>query len=176
MAKRYGRCAGILFLLAGTALPVFSQTKLGIVNSQEVLEKSTEGKRIVARLQESDRQNQTTMARLDEEIRGLQSKLSTQSLTLSQEASLQLSSDLEKKTTERKRKAEDAYAAFTALRDRLFAKLQEELLNIVAQIGKEKGFDLILDLGKSGAAYWSPAIDLTAEVIKRYDASKAAVK
>jgi outer membrane protein len=176
MVQRHGRFAGILLLLAGTALPGFSQAKLGVINSQEVLEKSTEGKKIVARLQESDRQNQTTMAKLDEEIRGLQSKLSTQSLTLSQEASLQLSADLEKKTTERKRKAEDAYAAFTALRDRLFAKLQEELLGIVAQIGKEKGFDLIFDLGKSGAAYWNPLIDLSAEVIKRYDASKAAMK
>ena len=58
----------------------------------------------------------------------------------------------------------------------MFAKLQEELLGVVAQIGKEKGFNLIFDLGKSGAAYWNPAIDITAEVIKRYDASKAALK
>ena len=70
MAQRHGRFAGILLLLAGAALPGFSQAKLGIVNSQDVLEKSTEGKKVVARLQESDRQNQTALARLDEESGG----------------------------------------------------------------------------------------------------------
>jgi hypothetical protein len=55
---------------------------------------------------------------------------------------------------------------------RLFSKVQSELIAIVEALGKERGFDMIIDLGKSGAIYWTPATDLTAEVIKRYDASK----
>jgi Skp family chaperone for outer membrane proteins len=46
------------------------------------------------------------------------------------------------------------------------------LLPIIEKLGKERGLDIIFDLGNSGAVYYSPTIDVTQEVIKRYDASK----
>jgi outer membrane protein len=154
----------------------FAQAKIGYVNSQEVLEKSAEGKRILARLEDAGKQGQAGIAKLDEEIRASQTKLNTQRITMTDDAIMQLSADLERKNTERKRKAEDAYAAMAELRDRLFKKLQDELIAVVEQVGKEKGYDLIFDLFKSGAVYSNPMLDLTAEVIKRYDASKATGK
>jgi outer membrane protein len=39
---------------------------------------------------------------------------------------------------------------------------------------KDMGLDLIFDLTRSGTVYYSPALDLTDEVVRRYDASKAA--
>jgi len=62
------------------------------------------------------------------------------------------------------------------LRLRLFQKVQNELLPIIEQIGKERSLELILDLGNSGAIYFSPTIELTEEVIRRYNASKATIK
>jgi outer membrane protein len=147
--------------------------KVGVINSQDVLEKSVEGKKVIARLQEQDRKNQTAMAKTDDEIRTMETKLSTQRLTLSEEALLQLSSDLDKKKKDRTRFAEDATRDIQELQLRLYQKLQSELLPIIESIGKEKGYDLIFDLGKSGAVYFNPAVDVTSEVIKRYDASKA---
>jgi outer membrane protein len=164
---------GVFFsaILASTG---FAQgNKVAVINSQEVLEKSVEGKKILARLDERNKKNQTDIARLDDEIRQLQSRLSTQRLTLSDEAALQLNSDLDKKKKERDRYAEDAVRDIQELQYRLYSKLQSELLPLIEQLGKEKGFDIILDLGKSGTVFFSPAIDITAEVIKRYDASKA---
>ena len=147
--------------------------KIAVINSQDVLEKSVEGKKILARLQERDKKNQADVARLEEEIRQLQARLSTQRLTLSDEAAIQLNSDLDKKKKERDRYAEDAVRDIQELQFRLYSKLQGELLPIIEQLGKEKGYEIILDLGKSGAVFFSPAIEVTAEVIKRYDASKA---
>ncbi|HEX9902287.1 MAG TPA: OmpH family outer membrane protein [Acidobacteriota bacterium] len=158
-------------LLAGAG---FAQAgKIAVINSQDVLEKSVEGKKILARLQERDKKNQADVARLEEEIRQLQARLSTQRLTLSDEAAIQLNSDLDKKKKERDRYAEDAVRDIQELQFRLYSKLQGELLPIIEQLGKEKGYEIILDLGKSGAVFFSPAIEVTAEVIKRYDASKA---
>jgi outer membrane protein len=168
MTNHRPRITGILAALAALSCAASAQTKIGYVNSQEVLEKSVEGKKIMARLQDSDQKNAAAVAKADAEIQTLTSKLNTQRLTLTAE--------LDRKTTERKRIAEDAYAAWTALRDRILGTLQSELLALVNQIGKEKGYDLILDLMKSGAIYWNPALDLTSEVIKRYDASKVPAK
>jgi Skp family chaperone for outer membrane proteins len=148
--------------------------KIGVINSQDVLERSAEGKRVIARLQEKDKANQGIITKLDEEIRTLETKINTQRLTLSEEAAYNMSADLQKKQTDRKRVAEDAGRDFQDLQVKLFNKVQSELIPIIEALGKEKGIDLILDLAKSGAVYFNPSVDLTEEVIKRYDASKAA--
>ena len=150
--------------------------KVGVINSQDVLERSAEGKRVIARLQERDKKNQADITKIDEEIRQLETRISTQRLTLSEEALDQLNIDLEKKRTARNRMAEDSYRDFQELQVKLFNKVQSELIPLIEQLGKEKGIDIIFDLGKSGAVYFNPTIDITEEVIKRYDASKAPAK
>lgn len=150
--------------------------KIGVINSQEVLEKSAEGKRVIGRLQERDKANQAALTKIDDDIRQLETKLNTQRLTLSEEALYQMNSDLEKKRTERKRLAEDSFRDWQDLQLKLFNRVQNELIPIIEQLGKEKGIDLIFDLAKSGAVYFNPVVDLTDEIIKRYDASKATAK
>ncbi len=166
------RSALIVLAMGALVSMAAAQSKLGTVNSQAIFEKSAEGKRILARLREADQKNAEAIGKLDQEIQALQIRLNTQRLTLSEEAALQLSTDIERRTTERKRKAEDAAASLTELRDRLFRTVQTDLLAIIAQVGKDMGYDLILEVGNGGVAYANPAIDLSAEVVKRYDASK----
>jgi outer membrane protein len=163
-----------MIAVCGGFAAVYAQSKIGVINSQEVLEKSAEGKRVIARIQERDKQYQANIAKIDEEIRNLQTSLNTQRLTMTDEAAMAKQADLEKKTTDRKRMAEDAYAGMQELTNRLFKKVQDELIPLVEQMGKERGYEIIFDLQKSGAAWFNPAIDLTPELIKRYDASKAA--
>lgn len=146
--------------------------KVGVVNSQDVLMKSQEGKRVTAQIEAKNKTLQEDLARIDEKIRELETRLNTQSLTLSQEALNNLMADLDKKRTERTRFVEDSRREMSDLQARLFNKLQNELRPIIEEIGKEKNLDLIFDVGNSGIIYFSPAIDLTAEVIQKYDASK----
>ena len=147
--------------------------KVGVVNSQDVLEQSAEGKRVMAQIQDKDKQNQDRLSSIDEEIRGLETRINTQRLTLTNEAMMQLSSDLEKKRTERKRFAEDSLREMQEFTTRLFQRVQNELLPIIEQLGKDKNLDIIFDLARSGAIYFNPTIDITQDVITRYDASKA---
>lgn len=167
-----------VFLIVFLALLVsvgFAQQnlKIGVVNSQEVLEKSAEGKKVMAQIQSRDSKAQADIAKLDEDIRNLETRLNTQRLTLTQEALLNMQSDLERKRTERKRFAEDQVRDMNELTARLFQRIQDELLPIIEELGKERELDIIFDLGRSGAIYFNPTIDLTAEVIQKYDASKA---
>jgi outer membrane protein len=147
--------------------------KIAVVNSQEVLEKSAEGKKVMAQLQSKDSKAQADVAKLDEDIRVLETRLNTQRLTLTQEAMMSMQADLDRKRTERTRFAEDQVREMQDLTQRLFQRIQSELLPIIEAVGKEKNLELILDLVQSGAIYFSPATDLTAEIIQKYDASKA---
>lgn len=177
MKKALALAALLLLLLAAAASLTFAQqagSKIGVINSQLVLERSAEGKRVIARLQEKDKSNQAAVDKLDQEINGLQTRLNTGRLTLTEEQLYNMNADLNKKQTDRKRIAEDASRDFQDLQVKLFNKVQSELIPIIDQLGKEKGIEVIFDLAKSGAVYFNPAIDVTEEVIKRYDASKAA--
>ncbi|MCJ7581488.1 MAG: OmpH family outer membrane protein [Candidatus Aminicenantes bacterium] len=147
--------------------------QIAVVDSQQVLEKSAEGKKVMAQLQSKDSKAQADVAKMDEDIRVLETRLNTQRLTLTQESMIQMQADLERKRTERTRFTEDLVREMQELQARLFNRIQSELLPIIEAVGKEKNLDLIFDLGRSGAIYFNPATDLTAEIILKYDASKA---
>ena len=147
--------------------------KMAVVNSNEVLQKSTEGKKVMAQLQSRDSKAQADVAKMDEDIRVLETRLNTQRLTLTQESMIQMQADLERKRTERTRFTEDLVREMQNLQTTLFTRIQAELLPIIEAVGKEKNLDLIFDLERSGAIYFNPAIDITAEIILKYDASKA---
>ncbi len=150
--------------------------KVGIVNSNEVIQRSTEGKMVMAQLQEKDQSNASRISTMDDKIREIETKLNAQRLTLTQESILQLTSELERKRTERKRFAEDSLRDLQELRFRLFTKVQDEVIPIIEGLGKERNLDIVFDLANSGAVYVNTTIDLTEEVIKRYNASKAQKK
>jgi len=146
---------------------------IGVVDSNQILQNSIEGKKVLAQLREKEKTNQGQLAKKDEEIRDLQKKINTQSLTLTQEAQMNLNSDLERLKTERQRMYEDSQREMNETAARLFQKIQNEVMPIIEQIGKEKGIDIIFDLQRSGAVYYSPTVDITKEVIQRYDEQKA---
>ncbi len=179
MFKRIG--AGFVFVLFVLALVSMASAqqaqqalKISVVDSQKAFDGSIEGKKEAAQFQTRKSKFESDMARMDSEIQQLESKLNTQRLTLTQEALLQIQAELQKKLTARKRYEEDATQALKQFQFTLLKKIQTEMVAIVDAIAKEKGIDLVLDLGASGVVYFDTAIDITDEVIKRYDASKSA--
>ena len=163
----------VLFVAGLVSLGYAQQPmKFGAVNSQEVLEKSQEGKRVTAQLEAKNKTLQEDLARMDDRIRDLEARLNTQRLTLSQEALTNLMADLDKLRTDRTRFVEDSRRELNDLQVRLFNKLQTELRPIITEVGKEKNLDMIFDVGGSGIIYFNPAVDLTQDIIVKYDASK----
>ncbi len=171
-ARLFALVAAAAAGLAGLALAQ-EGTKMGMLNSQEVLEKSAEGKKAIAQLQTADKKYGDAITLLDDQIKQLQSRLSAQRLTLTAAAAAGIQAEIQKKQTDRQRSIEDASRAMQELQATTLTKIQADLMPIIEQLRKDKGLDLIFDLTKSGTVYYSPALDLTAEVIRRYDALKA---
>jgi outer membrane protein len=148
-------------------------THIGVVDSQRALLTSAEGKKAASQIQSNDLKLKTDLAKIDDEIRNLQTKMNTQRLTMTEEAMLQAQADLDRKTTQRKRSEEDAGQASQRFTAGLLQKIRDEMLVILNALAKEKAFDLVLDAANGGVAFVNPEIDVTGELIKRYDASKA---
>jgi outer membrane protein len=168
----------IAVLVAGLGFAAAAQAqqpvKIGVINSQQAFLNSAEGKKAQSQVQDQDTKLKTDLSRLDAEIKSLESRLASQRMTLSNEAALQLQSDLDKKTTARKRREEDGAREGQQIQLAFIQRIRGEMVGIIEGLAKEKGLDLILDLAESGTVYFNPTIDITDEVIRRYDAAKAA--
>jgi Skp family chaperone for outer membrane proteins len=149
-------------------------SKIGAINSQEVLEKSAEGKKAIAQLQAADKRFGDQIAQIDDQIKQLQNRLQAQRLTLTVEAAAGIQADIQKKQTDRQRMAEDATQQMQQLQATVLSQIQTDLMPVIEQLRKDKGLEMIFDVTKGGTVYFNPAIDMTAEVIRRYDAAKAA--
>ena len=174
--RRHHRLLALIAAAAGLAGFAAAQEagKLGMINSQEILDKSVEGKRALAQIQAANKKYADEVTRVDDQIRQLQNRLAAQRLTLTVEAAAALQADIQKKTTDRQRSAEDAARAMREIQARTLEEIQTDLIPLIEQVRKDMGLDVIFDVTKGGVVYFTPALDLTAEIIKRYDALRAA--
>jgi len=166
----------ILFILVIAGASYAQQaTKIAIINSSKAFETSVEGKKIMGQMQDRENKIKNDLQKLDDSIRLLENKLSTGRLTMTQDALLGIQADIDKKTTERKRYEEDAARDAQQFSANLIQKIRGEMVTIIENLAKERGFELVLDLGTSGVVTFNPTIDVTDEVIRRYDQSKTAI-
>jgi len=166
----------ILFILVVAGVSYAQQaSKIGIINSQRAFETCAEGKKVLNQMQDRENKIKSDIQKLDDAVRLLENKLSTGRLTMTNEALLGIQADIDKKTTERKRYEEDAARDAQQFSVNLIQRIRAEMVTIIEALAKERGLDLVLDAQQSGVVTSSPTIDITDEVIRRYDQSKAAV-
>ncbi len=162
----------LIFALVVLTTFAFAEFKLGIINPQAVLQSSSKGKEAIERLKSLQLAKQKKYEDLQKEIDSLEKE--SMSPALNQEARDRKTADLANKRTDIKRFAEDAQKESMAAQQKEFEKIQADLMPIIEKIAKENGFSLILDLNTAGVTYFEPGIDISAQVVKAYDAQSAA--
>jgi len=155
-------------LLAATAAAQSVQ-KVAIIDSQKAFDRSVQGQKVVALLQDKENEIKASLKQRQEEINSLKDKFASQRLTLNEEALSQLQLEIDKKETEKKKYEQDSSIEFDQYKAKLIKKMRDEMLAIVDELVKERGYDLVFDLSSSGLIYFQPALDITEEVIKKYD-------
>jgi len=156
---------GIL-VSAGTAQPTLD---VAVVDLLKAFETSAAGQQVVDQLKNKEQEIRNEIIDIENETQKLQTKYNTQKLTLTMDAQQQLLTDIDRLKTKRSRVEEDRTKEYRDLQMRLLGKLRNEILPVVNNIAREKGFSLVLDVSSSGVVYFNQTIDITEEVIKRYD-------
>lgn len=176
--RKPGRIILLASLLAGFVSMGFTQRtfEIGVIDSSKVMQTSAEGKKAIFTLKQKEQQYNDALAKLDNQAKELELKLSSQKLVLSQEAQQQILYDLEQLKTKKERAEEDYTKEYRQLEFSLVTKIRKEVFPIIETVAKEKNFRLVLDLSVTGAAYVDPVIDITEEVIQRYDEVKSSAK
>jgi outer membrane protein len=150
------------------SLFAFSEVKIGVVSGQDVLQKTKKGQSIRTKLENLGKAKQTQIENLEKEIVALQKDLSSPALNT--ETKEKKSRELEDKKISYQRVVQDAQKEFQAQQQKEMMTMYNEIMPLIQDLGKSKGFTLILDVASSGIAYFDPSIDITNDVIKAVDA------
>ncbi len=162
----------ILFpVLAWAQGPVAVPGKVGVISLQDAIGATAEGKKAFEDIQSKYEPRRQDLQRQQQEITALQDQLQRQAATLSDEERVRLSRELEDKQKIFKRATEDANADFTADNQDTFRRLAQKMVAIITQYAQQNGFALIVDQAQIPVYYVAPQIDITDEMIKRYDAA-----
>lgn len=155
----------LIAIIAAFSMPAAAQTKVAVVDIQQIMRDSTAAKSVRDQLETKQKAYQAELKKKEETMQKEEKALAGQRATLSPEA-------FEKKVQEFRTKAtgvqKDVQTKKAAL-DRGFEKalnnIQKEVNTIITALAKEKGFTLAIPSGQ--LLYAEPGMDVTAEVLSR---------
>lgn len=160
----------VLFL-AGFVPHSFPQQSLNVAvfDFQKTIQDSSQGQKVIAQLKEKETTFTQQLNRLNDQILSLQNKLKVQKQILSFEAQKQISMDLDRLVVDRSRLEEDSTREYQQLKFELLNRARNEVFSIVQAMAIEKQFSLVLEVSTGGVAFFDPTLDITEEVIRRYN-------
>ena len=145
--------------------------KIGVINIQESIGKSGEGKKAFAELQKKYQPREQDLQRQQQDINALQDQLQKQAMTLSDEERARLSRDLEEKQKILKRASEDANVDFQNDSQEVVRRIGQKMVRVISEYAQQNNFVLVIDSAQIPVYYAAKESDLTDEIVKRYDAT-----
>jgi outer membrane protein len=148
--------------------PVLAQGfRLGVFDPQRVSEETAEGKRVQNELSTLRDKMQGEISAKEATINELQQQLNQQALSLSADKRTSLQMDIQRKLLDLNNANDLASRELQLEVAAAQAKFNEKLMVVVEAVGREEGFDLILD--RSLVAWSSEQIGMTTAIIDSFN-------
>jgi outer membrane protein len=150
--------------------------RVAVIDTEKILLSSNAGKKVVADLKRLQEQREKELGARAAELKDLQAKISDGRLSLAQDKLADLSKQYEEKEIAIRRAQDDATRELNKKRDEMLAQIDQRVMPVINQVGKDLGYTLIFRKFESGLIYADEAIDITSTVIQRLDTAAAAGK
>jgi len=145
--------------------------KFAFVDIQAVASNSAEGKSATAKLDELRKKKNTELLAKSNALKAMQDKLQSGGSVLNDAARSQLEKDIEKAQRDMQFAQQDAQTEVQDMTNQLQGDFQEKLNPVIEQVRADKGLLIIFSVRDSGIVAAEPGLDLSAEIIKRFDAA-----
>ena len=145
--------------------------KIAYINVQAIASGSVEGKAATAKIEEFSKKKMAELQAKNKAAQDLQAKLQQGGTVLSEAARAQTEKELQKLQRELQAMQEDAQQERDDMTQKLQVDFQNKLNPIIDQVANEKNLHIVFDAANSGMVWANTGLDITAEVMKRFDAS-----
>ena len=144
--------------------------RVAFVDFQRIANESIEGKAAAEKVQALNQQKVQELNVKQKELAGAQQKLQQGLTVLSVEARARLQKEIERIQVDIERFTQDAQTEVQELQQELMIGFQRNVLPIIAQVGIDKGLHVVFS-AEAGIVWAAGGLDVTAEVITRFDAA-----
>ena len=159
-------------VLATVSFAAAQEAKIAVIDVQRVVTESDPGKEALAKLKKLQEQKLNQAKAMQQELDSLQQQFNKQRFTLSDDKLTELRKKIEDKGIALKRFQDDAQRELDDARRKALSSLEQKIMPIIQQLGKEKGYLLIFQKYQSGLVYADDAkTDITDEIIRRFNTS-----
>lgn len=150
-------------------------TRIGIINIQNAIVMTNEGRRDFEALQKKFEPTQSTLNNLNQEIDNLKKQLQTQGEKLNEQSRADMVKSIETKQKTLQRQAEDAQADFQGQQNEIANRIGGKLLEVLDKFAKQNGYSVILDVSsQQSPVLWAAATtDVTQEIVNSYNAQSS---
>ena len=156
--------------LFGAGSPVLAQQKIAVIDVARIMTESKRGQEVVRQLEQLQAQKRTELEALNTDIGSLRNRIQEGRLSLADDALEKLLLELQQKTVSLERASEDAERELQAMQQSDIKKVEDDVLPIIQTVGRELGFTLIFNKFQSGLVFASEEVDITNEILSRFDA------
>jgi outer membrane protein len=172
MTRTVIRGALMAVVVAAVAMPAAAQNKIAVIDVQRVVTESDPGKEVMQRLKAvTDAKSQEGQA-LQQQFAALQEQFNKQRFTVSESRQAEMSKEIEDKQIAIRRFQDDAQREVQEAQRRELGGLEERILPIINKVGQEQSFTLIFNKFQSGLVYADETVDITDEVIRRFNTAQ----
>ena len=158
----------------GRAARTQAPLRMAFLDLQRIAAESAEGKVASGKVQELTKKKSAELQDKTKALQANQQKMQQGGAVLNDAARAQTQQEIDRLTVEIDRFQEDANAEVQELQQELQGEFQEKLRPVVDAVVKELAIGLLFSAGDAGAIYVDPSLDITGEVIKRFDSGKYA--
>lgn len=165
----------VLYLFLAFVPAAFSAdtTKIGIFDFQKILSESSTGKLTQKQLTEKGNELQGKLKTEKEKLDEMNTAYEREKLVLSPEKQGEKEKEFRSRINDFKKMQDDFNREFKQLEVQSLNKIQEDVVQIITDIGKEGGYTLILEKKAGGVLYSPEKLDITDEIIKKYNLKAA---
>ncbi len=165
-----------LLLAGGIAAPALAQTpevpRVGAIRLSYVARASKAGQSALAEIEKLVKQKEAEAAGRAAALDQQRLEVQRRGTGLSERARADLEKAFEKSRVEFERFQQDARADIEALQLKVDSEFRVKLSPIIDAVSKERGLHFVFGLEQAQIVWWSPAADISEEVVKRLDAGR----
>ncbi|QQR88738.1 MAG: OmpH family outer membrane protein [Myxococcales bacterium] len=163
----------VLNILLGAAFFVSTASaennKIAVVDLQRAINETEDGRQAKARLKKLFKKRQDSLDSSQKQLKSMKDELEKKKDVLSRDALQVKLEDYQKRFVSLQSKYVDYQKELAAQEGELTKKIVERMERILKNVGKTRGYTMIVERGEGGVVWVPNDLDLTDELISRYN-------
>lgn len=160
-------------LVCGIASAQTAAPKFGVIDMQKALLSTKDGQKAVEELKAKFGPKEQEFQKRQSDLQAKQDEYRKKENTLSEDAKANLARDIDTMTKNLQRDTDDARQDVDQEQQRVLNELGQKMMQVLTKYSADKGLTMVFDVSgqPNNVLFASSTIDITADIIKMYDAA-----